>query len=81
MKGMELDLIPVPRHFIVLNCPELPLDEVVMVLGNDLAGSAVWANVPPPPVVVSKPLAFKELDENSLGLPGVFPACAVTHAQ
>lgn len=91
MKGMELGLIPVLRHFVVLDCelmqgivgvqPKLPLDEVVMVLGNELAGSVVQANVPPPHVVVSQMVAYKEPDESILGFPGVLPACAVMHAQ
>ncbi len=61
-------------------CPTLPLDDVVMIWGNDLAGSAVWADVPPS-VVVSKPLASGEPDESGLGVTRGVPACAVMHAQ
>ena len=87
MKGMELGLITVPRHIVEIDCklvqgvvpvgirPELPLKGVSMVLGNDLAGSRVWAEVPPPPVVVSKPVVEDE------DMPAVFPACVVTRAQ
>ena len=92
MRGMEIGLIPVPRHTIVLDCelvrgvvsigvrPALPLDGIHMILGNDLAGSAVWAGVPPP-VVVSRPVASGEPDESGLQFPSVFPVCAVTRAQ
>ena len=91
MRGMEMGLAAVPRHTIVLDCdlvqgvvpvgvcPALPLDEVQMILGNDLAGSAVWAGVPPP-VVVSRPLISGNPSEDGL-LPDVFPVCAVTRAQ
>ena len=88
MRGMEMGLIPVPRHTMVLDCglvrgvvsvgvrPALPIDGVHMILGNDLAGSAVWAGVPPS-VVVSGPLASVEPDESGL----LFPVCTVTRAQ
>ena len=48
MQGMEMGLNPVLHHFMVLDCelvqgivplrvhPVLPLDDVVMILGNDL---------------------------------------------
>lgn len=66
---MELGLNPVPHHNIVLDCelvhavvpirvcPVLPRGVVVMILGNNLVGSAVWANVLLSPVIISKPLA------------------------
>lgn len=47
-----------------------------MILGNDLAGSAVWLDGPPSPVVVTKPL-IAEKSQSSLGS-SVFPACTVT---
>lgn len=88
---MGLALIPEPRHFVKLECelvhglvpvgvpPELLLrpEGVSMILGNNLAGSRVWATVPPP-LVVSKPVLS---EESALSLSGVFPACAVTWAQ
>lgn len=60
-------------------CPALPLDGIAMILGNDLAGSAVWADGPPSPVVSPKPYAL-EKSQSNLGS-SVFPACAVTRAQ
>lgn len=67
--------------FLDRNNALLPLNDVVMILGNGLAGRAVGANVPPSPVVNSKPQASGKLDERSLELPGVFPVCAMTHVQ
>ena len=93
MRGMGMEQIPVPLHNMVLECdlvhgvvavgvrPALPIDGVVMILGNDLAGGAVWADGPPFPVVTSKPLVSGEPDESGRGYPEVFPACAVTRAQ
>lgn len=52
-----------------------------MILGNDLAGGAVWANVTSPPVVTSRPVLSAEGDESGLKYPEVFPVCAVTRAQ
>ena len=42
---------------------------------------AVWADVLLSPVIISKLPASGELDESSLGSPGVFPVCAVMCAQ
>ena len=93
MRGMGLELTPVPRHNMVLECdlvrgavavgvrPALPIEGVAMIVGNDLAGGVVWADGLPPPVVTSKPLASMELDESGQRYPEVFPACAVTRAQ
>ncbi len=55
--------------------------DVVMILGNDLAGSAVWANVLQSPVIISKLLGSGEPDERGWRYPGVLPACTVTHAR
>ncbi|XP_045930718.1 uncharacterized protein LOC123986486 [Micropterus dolomieu] len=93
MQGMEMGLIPVPRHKMMLECdlvtgvvavgvrPALPIDGVAMILGNDLAGGAVWADGPPSPVVVFKPLTSDDYGESGRSFPEVFPACAVTRAQ
>ncbi len=55
--------------------PALPIDEIDVILGNDLAGDHVWANgsplAKPPPVV-------KELVNDKQELPDVFPVCVVT---
>lgn len=43
--------------------PVLPLDDVVIILGNDLVVGAVWADVL---VFFSKPLMLGESDESGL---------------
>lgn len=78
---MVLDCKLVQGNVPVRVHPTLPLDDVAMILGNDLAGGAVWHSVPLLPKVVSRPLASAELDESGLGLLRFFPACAVTRAQ
>lgn len=60
--------------------PELPMRGVDVILGNGLAGSRVWAEGPPPPIVSSSPIMTGNLDENAQHFPEVFTACAVTWA-
>ena len=60
---MGLSVFPVPLHKMVLNCqlvqgevavgvrPALPIENIHLILGNGLAGSRVWADNPPSPVV------------------------------
>lgn len=93
MRGMEMGLVPVPLHNMVLDCGlvkgtvavgvrhALPVDDVELILGNDLAGGVVWANVPPPPLVAARPLYAVAWDDSGRRLPEVFPVCAVTRAQ
>ena len=50
----------------------LPVDGVEMILGNDLAGGAVWANVPPP-LVTARPLLAGARDDSGRRFPEVFP--------
>lgn len=59
----------------------LPVDGVEMILGNDLAAGAVWANVPPPPLVTARPLLAGARDDSGQRFPEVFPVCAVMRAQ
>ncbi|KAI3372618.1 hypothetical protein L3Q82_023087, partial [Scortum barcoo] len=89
MRGMEMGWIPAPRHVMKLDCelvqgivsvgvrPELQIEGVSMVLGNDLAGSRMWANVAPP-TIATEPLVPSALEESQLGVPRIF---AVTLAQ
>uniref|UniRef100_A0A671XNE1 SCAN box domain-containing protein n=1 Tax=Sparus aurata TaxID=8175 RepID=A0A671XNE1_SPAAU len=93
MRGMEMGLVPVLLHSMMLDCdlvqgvvavgvrPALPVDGVALILGNDLAGSAVWASLPPSPVVTPKLLVTVGPDECGRKYPHVFPSCAVTRAQ
>ncbi|XP_036965436.1 uncharacterized protein LOC119025698 isoform X3 [Acanthopagrus latus] len=60
--------------------PALPVDGVTMILGNDIAGSRVWADVPPPAIVASAPLVTTEPDKSVTDFPEAFRACAVTRA-
>ena len=60
MRGMGLNVLPVPVHKLELDCglvqgevamgtrPALPIRGVDVILGNDLAGSRVWADGPAP---------------------------------
>ncbi|KAK7895222.1 hypothetical protein WMY93_020547 [Mugilogobius chulae] len=89
MHGMELGVIPVPRHTVMLDSefvqgpvivgvrPALPLPSVSLILGNDLVGSRVWPTAPLP-VVTAKPHASQSGEELC---PEIFPACAITRAQ
>lgn len=74
---MELDYELVQGVVPVGVRPELPLENISMVLGNDLMGSRVWANIPPTPVVVAKPVVSEGPREKWR----VFPACTMTCAQ
>ena len=92
MRGMGLNVEPVPLHFLCIDCglvkgnvvmgvrPELPISGVDIILGNGLAGSRVWADGPPPPIVSSAPVVTGKVDENAQCFPEVFTACAVTRA-
>lgn len=86
--GMDLAISWVPLHKVMLDCelfqgeaklavhPELPIEGISVILGNDLAGAHVWADVPPPvvaPVPLGRLVPYQELPE-------VFTACAVTCA-
>lgn len=92
MRGMGLTVSPVPLHKFVLNCglvqgevsmgvrPTLPIEGVDIILGNGLAGSRVWADGAPPPIVSSSPSVAVERDDSAQSFPEVFTACAVTRA-
>lgn len=88
VRGIEMRCVNVPLHAVYLKTDmvsglvnlavreQLPVEGVDLILGNDLAGGAVF----PTPIVTLIP-------DNSqhIGLvqkfPSVFPACAVTRAQ
>ena len=56
--------------------PTLPVEGVSLLLGNDLAGEKVMVN----PCLSSLPCISDNTNETSQEIPGLFPACAVTHA-
>ena len=74
----------VPLHKVILNCDivsgpvlvgvrhSLPVKDVDLILGNDLAGERVTAV----PCILSNP----EKEPSSTVDPVVYPACAVTRA-
>ncbi|KAK0152609.1 hypothetical protein N1851_005866 [Merluccius polli] len=67
---MGMKVLQVPLHNVMLNSdlfqgqvavgvsPALPIQGITLILGNEVAGGCVWADVPPPPppVVSSVPL-------------------------
>ena len=91
--GMGLKVLNVPLHKMMLSCdlfqgevtvgvrPALPLDGVTMILGNDICGSRVWADGPPPAIVAPEPLVSSGPDKSEAEFPDVFATCAVTRAQ
>lgn len=59
----------------VMARPELPIDGVTLILGNDIAGDKVRVN----PVLFSQPCR-NDNDVISQENPGVFPSCAITRS-
>jgi hypothetical protein len=59
--------------------PELPLEGVDMILGNDLAGGEVF----PTPIVVNNPVGSRGVNQGDplSPMPKVFPVCVGTRAQ
>lgn len=57
-------------------CPELPIEGVGLLLGNDIADGKVTPSLE----VLSTPQRHNPSQERS-ELPGLFPACVVTRAQ
>ena len=67
MRGMGLTVLPVLLHKLELDYglvqgevamgvrPALPIRSIHVILGNNLAGSRVWAEVPPAPIVTPSP--------------------------
>lgn len=91
IQGMGLTTLSVPLHKVELISdlvqgevtlgvrPFLPVDGVHVLLGNNLAGSRVWRDVPQ--LVVSNSLSCVEANNESIqSYPEVFSACAVTRA-
>lgn len=88
--GMGFTTLPVPLHKLILTSellqgdismgvrPALPVDGVHFILGNGLAGSMVWADVPLSTIVASAPL--KTVSDEGVGeFPG-FSAYVVRRA-
>ena len=85
VQGIELGHLKVPLHSVYLKSdlvsgcfkvavrPQLPMEGFSLLIGNDLAGGKVL----PLPEVVSKPLAYTDVDSS---LSEAFPVCVVTRA-
>nr|XP_055071458.1 uncharacterized protein LOC129451930 [Misgurnus anguillicaudatus] len=92
IKGIGLNTLSVPLHRVNLTSelvcgevtlgvrPSLPVDGVMVILGNNLAGGRVWREVIPPPVVVPTPLTEKS-DALKQKFPEVFTSCVVTRSK
>lgn len=94
IRGVGMTIIPISAHRLSLTCglvsgevkvgvcPALPVEGVDLILGNDLAGTKVWADSVPPLVVTWLPVLQprKEVQQDAKGEPdaGLFAACAVT---
>lgn len=88
VRGIELGCVKVPLHTVYLKSDlvtgpaqigvrtELPVGDVSLILGNDIAGGKVYPN----PVVVNKPNVSGQPDVAVLFL-AAFPACAVIQAR
>lgn len=61
--------------------PQLPVQGVDVILGNDLAGSKIWKEGPPLVYVGSVLQVPEEPEGCAKESPTVFPSCAVTQAR
>ena len=57
-------------------CPDLPVKDVSLLLGNDLAGDKVIINH----CVSSHPCSPEDTHAEMQNTPGLYLVCAVTHA-
>ena len=89
MKGVDfVDFESVPRHNIrlvsrLVSGPvtvgvrsSLPHEGIQLILGNDLVGDKVIVD----PILTARPCADSPVDPIEKEIPGLYPACAVTHA-
>ncbi|CAI5657199.1 unnamed protein product [Oreochromis niloticus] len=88
--GVEMGVMRVPLHSVQLSSqfvsgevklgvrPQLPVEGIDIILGNDLAGCKVF----PLPEVVETPIADTSAsDVTTANCDSLFPVCAVTRAQ
>ncbi|XP_038154159.1 uncharacterized protein LOC119791876 [Cyprinodon tularosa] len=86
LRGIEMGYAPRPVHrvyiksklitgfFPVAVCPDLPIDGVAILMGNDIAGGLVLPTLE----VLDNPLNQTTQETSD---PGLYPACVVTRAQ
>lgn len=91
IRGIGLQMLSVPLHNLFLQSDlvkgsvvmgvrhSLPVEEVSVILGNNLAGDRVWHDVPSPPVVTTCPASLGDMDI-SQQYPEVFVSCALMRA-
>ena len=89
IRGVEMGFISAPLHTIHVKSAlvsgyfrvavrnELPIDGIVFVMGNDIAGDKVYPVIE----VVETPVFNGEPDELAVKFPDVFPVCVITRAQ
>ncbi|KAL1254352.1 hypothetical protein QQF64_016581 [Cirrhinus molitorella] len=89
VRGIEMQVVPIPMHHVHLNCTlvsglvrvgvrkSLPVKGISFILGNDLAGGKVMPGLE----VIDLPKTNSSMDEMANVYPDVFSACAVTRAQ
>ena len=89
IQGVELGIVSVPLHSLHLESelvtgdvivglrPTLPMADVSLILGNDLAGKKVMPEL----LVISDPIKAKEADSNTETNAQIFLSCAVTRAK
>lgn len=78
LKAYELILEAYRQRFRTWKKGEI--QGISVILGNDLAGARVWADVSLPVIVAPVPMVMLEPDENERDFPEAFTACAVTRA-
>ena len=90
VRGCGLTWFEAPLHVVYLQSglvtgpvavairPELPVEGVDMILGNDLADGKVF----PTPIVVNNPVGSRSINQGDQlsQMQTVFPACVVTRA-
>ncbi|XP_033986450.1 uncharacterized protein LOC117482461 [Trematomus bernacchii] len=89
--GMGLKVLPIPVHRMYIDCdlvkgevavgvrPALPIEGIHFILGNGLAGSRVWTDVPPAFLVTGGPIESGS-EESSTVLADVTSSCVTTRA-
>ena len=85
ISGVEMRVLEVPLHEVNIKSslingnivigmrPSLPVEEISLILGNDLAGERVMVD----PRVVEKPRDDKKTERLAENFPGIFPASVV----
>ncbi|KAJ8026339.1 hypothetical protein HOLleu_34157 [Holothuria leucospilota] len=89
VRGLDGNYIPAPLHKVFLTSdlvkgsvtvaivPQIPVEGVDLLLGNDLAGAKVCVA----PHVTDKPVVSTDTEVLEDQYPGIFPACVVTRSQ